>query len=223
MSIDQRTHRVGAPIRPTHILVFDTETTGLFPKQDKSAPPIPLSAYPYITQASFIIYDLSQERIIETYDYYIKVPEHVVISDEITRITKITKDMCNRGKDITDFLEHFYNAYLSANVLVGHNIDFDIKMISLELERNRDRIRSDCLSLFNKSIEELRNVDRYCTMRRGTNICNIIVENSNRKKWPKLTELYVKLFNEPPPENMHNSLVDIKATLKCYLKMSWGI
>lgn len=214
---------VGAPFRPTQILVFDTETTGLIPRQDKSAPAMPLSVYPYITQASFIMYDLSQRRIIETYDTYIKVPDHVEISDETINLTKITKDMCNRGKDVTDFLEHFYNAYSRADVLVGHNIDFDIKMITVELERNRDRIRSECLRLFNKGSEELRNVERYCTMKKGTPICNIIVENSSRKKWPKLSELYVKLFNEPAPEDMHNSLVDIIATLKCYLKMRHGI
>jgi hypothetical protein len=36
---------------------------------------------------------------------------------------------------------------------------------------------------------------------------------------PKLSELYVLLFpNEPLPIDLHNSLVDVAMTLRCYVK-----
>jgi DNA polymerase-3 subunit alpha len=41
--------------------------------------------------------------------------------------------------------------------------------------------------------------------------------NGNRGKFPNLTELYTKLFNEQFPA--HNSLEDVKATMKCYYEL----
>jgi DNA polymerase III epsilon subunit-like protein len=220
---------VRPPFRPTQILVFDVETTGLIPRHNKTS--APLSDYPYITQASFVMYDLSKKQITQTYDSYIKVPEHVVIGEEITNLTGITKKICDeKGCDITLFLETMYKAYSDSDVLVAHNFEFDETMILVELQRNYEHIRNthpECLGLFNKSMENLRNVERYCTMKKGTDICNIMVESTiagrpPRKKWPKLTELYVKLFDEPAPDGLHNSLVDVSATLKCYIKMRLG-
>jgi DNA polymerase-3 subunit alpha len=217
---------VQAPFRPTRILVFDVETTGLLPRQDRyTTSPIPLSNYPYITQASYVMYDLSRKKIIETYDTYIRLPGHVTIGEETAALTGITNELCREhGQDILEFISCFYDAYVSADVLVAHNFDFDEKMILVELERNRERMLPECLSLFHTSIEKLRNVDRYCTMKQGTALCNILVDSNDpgkppRKKWPKLSELYVKLFDEPAPDGLHNSLVDVMVTLKCYLKM----
>jgi hypothetical protein len=99
------------------------------------------------------------------------------------------------------------------------------------MERARQRIVNvnvDCLGLFNKTAEELNNVERYCTMKKGISLCNILMESNKeggipKKKYPKLSELYVKLFDEPAPTNLHNSLVDVETTLKCYLKMRHNI
>jgi DNA polymerase III epsilon subunit-like protein len=40
-------------------------------------------------------------------------------------------------------------------------------------------------------------------------------------KWPKLTELYENLFGELPAVS-HNSMADVNACLRCYLKMRHG-
>jgi hypothetical protein len=60
----------------------------------------------------------------------------------------------------------------------------------------------------------------HCTMLKNIDFCNIIRYNSRGpyQKFPTLIELYQKLFNETPP-NMHNSLYDVYATLKCFLKI----
>jgi hypothetical protein len=59
-------------------------------------------------------------------------------------------------------------------------------------------------------------------MKNGTELCAITVDSRTTKKWPKLSELHKKLFDEVP-DGLHNSMVDVNACLKCYLKMRHGI
>ena len=42
---------------------------------------------------------------------------------------------------------------------------------------------------------------------------------NNRKKFPRLNELYGKLFDTPLPKDMHNSIVDVLVCLRCFLKV----
>ena len=42
---------------------------------------------------------------------------------------------------------------------------------------------------------------------------------NNRKKFPRLNELYCKLFDTPLPKDMHNSIVDVLVCLRCFLKV----
>ena len=58
-------------------------------------------------------------------------------------------------------------------------------------------------------------------MQESIDLCNIIATNSRGTyvKYPKLVELYIKLFGAPPVDSLHNSRHDILATLRCFLKM----
>lgn len=219
---------VSAPHRRTRFLVFDVETTRLLPRHGYGSPSPPITDYPYITQLSYVIYDMNQKKTIETFDSYVKLPDEINISEESIAITGITKEICQtKGKNLIDVLIQFYKAYKTCDVLIAHNFDFDEKVILVEMERVRKHIidtNVDGLGLFNKTTEELNNVERYCTMKKGTPLCNILMDSNKpgglpRKKYPKLAELYVKLFDEPAPTNLHNSLVDVETTLRCYLKM----
>ena len=53
----------------------------------------------------------------------------------------------------------------------------------------------------------------YCTMKTTTKICAL-----PRCKWPTLKELHFHLFQETP-SNLHNSMIDVWACLRCYLKI----
>jgi DNA polymerase III epsilon subunit-like protein len=233
--------KIYAPIRKRMILVFDVETTGLLPKKLRakkgeqvseqaigqgSETEIPIESYPYIIQLSFVLYDIIESRAVYTYDSYIRLPEHVEIPDTVSELTGITKQMCNeKGKNIIEVLDNFYEAYMLAEIIVAHNIEFDEKMISVELQRNREQILDTapyCFTIFSKIYEKLKGVQRYCTMRNGTELCAITVESKTTKKWPRLSELHQKLFDEVP-DGLHNSMVDVNACLKCYLKMRHGI
>jgi DNA polymerase III epsilon subunit-like protein len=247
-----------APIRRRRMLVFDVETTGKINKGK------PVAEQPHIIQLSFVIYDLAEHCVVRTFDSYVKIGEHVELSDFICEFTGASRAKCDGGLDIVDALKAFYDAYSWCDGLVAHNIEFDTQLIAFELERNRSRfldLAPYCLSIFNQDLEKVRGMERYCTMKKGTKMCELpaalklpivripgtssvmdpssnlhsslmdmvtvdiasaaVPKKKMNYKWPKLTELYEKLFGQLPAVS-HNSLADVHACLRCYLKMRHG-
>jgi DNA polymerase III epsilon subunit-like protein len=219
--------KIYAPLRKRMVMVFDVETTGLLPKKKcGSLEEFTIESYPYIIQLSFILYDIFESREVLSYDSYVKIPENIEIPQRVSELTGITKDICNKkGKPIIEVLSEFYEAYMLTEVIIAHNIEFDDKMIRVELQRNRKEILEIspyCFTIFSKIYEKTKGLERYCTMKNGIDICAITVDSKIKRKWPRLVELHQKLFDEIP-DGLHNSMVDVKACLRCYLKMRHGI
>jgi len=221
------------------VLTFDTETTGLFSKSDD------IDGQPFIIQFSFVVFDMRTFKIQTKFNEYIKIDPSIEIKPKITELTGITKEMCDmNGIHIENALIEFYKAYISCGTLVAHNINFDKKMILIELKRNIHRIylqNPNILSLFNDVFNHMSGIEEYCTMNFGKNICNIILEKKKTpiidppvihtqqdysakqiKKYPKLSELHEFLFGFCPVD-LHNSLVDSIVCLKCFLKMRFNL
>tara|TARA_E500000331_G_scaffold295627_1_gene293946 strand:+ start:130 stop:834 length:705 start_codon:yes stop_codon:yes gene_type:complete len=220
--------KVEVPKRKNIILVFDVETTGLFPKKNKyDTTPLKITDCPYILQLSYALYDITSNKVLDTYDTYINVDKSVQIEEKITQLTGANRELCDKGVSIIDALKELYKGYMRANTCVAHNVYFDQRMVLTEIERNRDEIiknAPECMTLFNSTYEELNDVDKYCTMNKGISICNIVLESKYpgkppSLKWPKLVELYTKLFENENVEGLHNSMVDVLACLRCYMKM----
>ena len=220
------------------ILVFDVETTGLLPKVSKvPMEPAELDLNPYIIQFSFILYNLQTRSIERKHDFYINPP--IDIPEKITEITGITKETCvKKGVPIMLALDCFYDCYSMCCAAIAHNMAFDSAMVRIELDRNKeeiDRVAHYCFNIFDATFEKTHGINRFCTMRFGTNICNIMIARNPRvgtttvettvevkaptqyKKWPTLLEFHKHLFNTIP-ENLHNSIVDVLVCLRCYLK-----
>ena len=200
------------------ILVFDTETTGL---PEKNASIYNHNQWPYIIQLSYILYDLSNNSTIIK-DDYIKLYNSIEISPESYEKHKITKELLNtKGIHIKQALTEF-NKYLKAcDMVVAHNISFDKRMIFVESFRNK------LDQYFTQYIDNTKiTKPEYCTMKNTAPFCNLIRLSSTNKtyiKSPTLTELYQKLFPENiVPENLHNSLIDILITLRCYIKILYN-
>ncbi len=217
---------IEVPPSKTRFLVYDVETTGLLPRNKTK---LDLSKCPHIIQLSFVVYDIKENEIVCEYDSYIK-NENIVIPDLISNITGITKEKCMEiGNPINEVLEKFYEAYMFCDGLVAHNMDFDETMIKIELERNRKSIMEKaphCFMVFNDMYEKVHGIERFCTMKKGTDVCDLYLEakdgKPSKKKWPKLNELYKHYFPKETIEGFHNSLIDVKACLKCYLKMRYN-
>jgi hypothetical protein len=59
----------------------------------------------------------------------------------------------------------------------------------------------------------MKNTTEFCKLER------LSKTNQVYNKMPKLSELYALLFpNDPLPQDLHNSLVDVAMTLRCYVK-----
>lgn len=188
------------------ILAFDTETTGMVNKRAS------LDENPYILQFSYLIYNLLTREIEKVFNSYIRVDSTVVISEEITKINGCTRELCDAGIPIQDALVSFYKDLEACDILVAHNITFDVDMITLEFQRHSELV-TICPNFANYLTKT-----NVCTMRASTNICRLPSKTGKSYKWPTLLELHVHLFQRTP-ENLHNSMVDILVCLRCYLKI----
>ena len=208
-------------------LVFDTETTGL--PQSKFISPSTLHRWPYIVQFSYVIYDSSLNNIVESKDYVIKVPESILISEESTKIHGITNEISGKiGIPINEALNEFFYYLRSVDRIIGHNIEFDLNMVKVDLLRiiNKDSLTSEQLKLYKYDLHYLTNYKNIsCTLKDSIQFCNIQLLDKNGKpylKYPKLIELHEKLFDKSP-SNLHNSFNDILVTLRCFMKLKHNI
>lgn len=203
-------------------LVFDTETTGLAKTQIIS--PSTIHLWPHIVQFSYIVYDTESNKIVKIKDSIIKVPDSFIITEENTKIHGITTEISlTKGTSLLPVLEEFFADFDSADHIVGHNVSFDINMIKAELQRlimiSSDKKLQEYLTTINTSTKF------YCTMQETIELCAIEMKDKYGrlyKKFPKLVELYQKMFGVTP-KNLHNSLNDVIVCLRCFIKLKYEI
>ena len=185
---------------PIHYLFFDTETAGL-PK-DYNALTHWLKNWPRLVQLSWITTD-EDCNVLSENDYII-YPDGFTIPEDAVRLHGITTEIAKeKGKPIKEVIDKFMEDFNAATTIVGHNIDFDKKIIGAELIRLG---LNDIMS----------SKEALCTMKGSVDYCKI--PSTHGYKWPKLQELHKKLFGFEF-EDAHNSLSDVKATLKCFKEM----
>jgi DNA polymerase III epsilon subunit-like protein len=174
------------------LLIFDTETTGLPPKH-RILSEETIHEWPFIVQFSFILFNTDTNKLTE-YDYIIKTSH---IPEESTLIHGITESMNKvQGFDFVSIYNIFKICLDRCDLLIGHNIHFDIDMLKVECLRNHIpfELSKQCI----------------CTMKSTTKLCNL-----PKMKWPTLNELHQHLFKESV-EKLHNSIIDVIICLRCY-------
>jgi DNA polymerase III epsilon subunit-like protein len=208
-------------------LVFDTETTGLAP--DCGICDATLHLWPYIVQFSYVIYDSSLNEIVESKDYIIKMPSNVTIPKESITFHGITDDISqSKGVYINHVLNEFCHMLTGVDRLIGHNIEFDLNMVKVEMRRilTNNMLTRTQLESYNRNNEFINNFTAItCTLKDSIQFCNIKRISKLGKsylKYPKLAELHEKLFNTTPI-NLHNSFNDVLVTLRCFMKLKHNI
>ena len=181
-------------------LFFDTETTGL--PGVWNAPVSDLDNWPRLVQIAWLQCDNKGKKILEQ-DYIIK-PEGFTIPRDASQIHGISTERAQKeGIALKKVLEEFSRLINESSFLVAHNISFDEKIVGAEFLR--EGIRN---SLFQ--------TERLCTMEASTNYCKL--PGNYGYKWPKLSELHFKLFDDEFKE-AHNAAVDIAACAKCFWEL----
>ena len=210
------------------VLVFDTETTGL--PETKIINPDTLNLWPHIVQFSFVIYDTSVNDIVKSNDSIVKVAEGIIIPEESTKFHGITNKIARRkGIALETILNEFFYYLKNADILVGHNVSFDINMVKVEMLRliysNKTEMDKISYKYSLHYLTNFKNICCTCSLKESIDLCNIIAINrmgNSYLKYPKLIELHEKLF-ESAPNNLHNSFNDILVTLRCFMKLKHDV
>ena len=183
-----------------YLLFFDTETTGL-PK-NWNAPISDTQNWPRLVQLAYHIYD-DEGNFISDHDFII-YPDGYSIPYDSTEIHGISDEQARAsGEPIQNVLSEFLVAINSSHTIIGHNINYDINVVGCEFIRNGLR-------------NPFEKINKICTMESSTNFCAI--DGPYGYKWPKLSELYFKLFGRYFDE-AHDASVDIKATAECFWEL----
>jgi len=173
----------------TIYMIFDTETTGL-PNGVYVVENYNLNLWPYIVQLSYIIYNDETNEIIKKKNSILKLPNNIIIPNNVVLIHGITNETSQKyGTDCVSSLIGFMEDYSKVDILIAHNITFDVNMIRVELLRH---------VLYDEFIKLKETKKHYCTMKSTINLCNLKQINQRTKceylKFPKLIELHQHLF-----------------------------
>jgi DNA polymerase III epsilon subunit-like protein len=88
----------------------------------------------------------------------------------------------------------------TADLLVAHNTEFDVGVVCSELVRcGRNDLADRFLAL-----------PKYCTMKNGT---------LPRARWPRLRDLYVRLFQREPEGRLHDAQTDVQVCAEIYFAL----
>ncbi len=178
-------------------LFFDTETTGV--PRNYQAPVSDVDNWPRLVQLGYIV--VNNGEIVHQNEYIVK-PDGFEVPEGGSNVHGITTERALReGVNLVGVLGEFSYWVNQCDTIVGHNVSFDLSVVGCEYFR-----LSTESPFTGKSIVD--------TMKSSTNFCQI-PGGYGKYKWPKLSELYFKLFGEPMG-TAHTALQDISNTVKCY-------
>ena len=184
-------------------LIFDTETTGL--PRNYNAPLTDSDNWPRMIQVAWQLHD-TYGNLLHSKSIIVK-PDGYTIPFNSVQIHGITNERAiEEGQDLKAILQEFVTIVSQSNYLCGHNIEFDNNIVGAELLRcGLDNI------LASKPFIDTKNDQT-------TSYCAIPGGRGGKFKWPTLTELYTKLFNDTFAE-AHNAAFDVLATGKVFFEI----
>lgn len=187
------------------ILFFDTETTGKPLKYN--APVSDVANWPRLVEIGWIV--MYENGMSRGSGSAIIRPDGFKIPKEASDIHGITQEQAwAEGIDLHNFLTVFSGIVDRSDVIVGHNIEFDLNVMGAEFIRVLET-------------NPLEGKPSICTMKSGTEFCRLpktTNRGTDKYKWPRLGELYFALFGVEMPE-AHHAVDDIHHTTQCYFEM----
>ncbi|WP_417615369.1 exonuclease domain-containing protein [Parasphingorhabdus sp.] len=189
------------------VLFFDTETTGFASASlDANHPD-----QAHLVQLALILIDDSG-AVLDKFSAIINPGEHVNFAEKAVEAHGITKERAlAEGIDPKEATQKFLDFIAQAELLVAHQIDFDLRIITLAIARTHNETWENPLSTF-------------CTMKRSTDVVCIpptekMIQNGRTNyKNPTLSEC-IRYFFDEKLEGAHDALVDVEATIRVYLKL----
>lgn len=188
-------------------IIFDTETTGLNAYENQ------------IAQLSYVIID-EEFNIENAKNFYFSVDYVELGANAVNGLDEEILKKLSNNKRFKDFAEEIYQDFLNVEVLIAHNLNFDLRFLVKEFQR------------LGFDIDKLgKNKGYFCTMEYYTNVIGI-EHYYYGYKYPKLDEVICYLnvdyvdIEEKTKEvfkcdevSYHDSRFDVIATLDAYKKV----
>lgn len=190
-----KTETVGLLPDNAHVIVFDTETTGLTGS---------------IVQLAYDVYSAEGNRL-KSFDRLLCLPRGETISWAAFKVHKISKFKVQReGKNATREIELFVarcrEVISKGGRVVAHNADFDVRALAQTVRNHGSKKEVACL--VSKEV--------FCTMRESKGKIAVYGKNG-KKKTPSNVDLFKYLSNDAKvPDNLHDAAVDIGITAKSF-------
>jgi len=187
------------------ILFFDTETTGFYDKKL----PADHASQPHIVQlAMCLTEDDGKERL--SASLVIDCPFNIPI--QASSVHGIDRDVSGAfGVDLEMAIDLFRHFYMRADLIVCHNVAFDLPVMASEIGR------------FQKRLVAL-DKPTFCTMEASAPIVNLpptermIAAGFNKPKAPKLEECVRHFFDEAL-DGAHDAMIDVAACRRVYFHL----
>lgn len=180
--------------------IFDTETTGI--PHNKTAPITDLDNWPRLVQLAWQLHD-AHGKLLSRQNYIIR-PEGFDIPFKAEQVHGIsTKRAIDEGHALSSVLSLFEKDLARTQLLVGHNIEFDINIIGAELIRT------------GKPTENFLSLHKLDTGIVSTEFCQLQGGLGGKLKMPRLTELHEILFGKKF-EDAHDASYDVAATARSF-------
>ncbi len=181
------------------ILIFDTETTWFIDKKNPS-----LESQPYIVQFAWIYWEIKDNEFVEIKRINQMIKPKIAIPYASSQVHHIYDIDVKNAPPIEEYIDEFLSIINESDVIIWHNIEYDEEMIKLELKRLGKEF-------------EYKPKQVLCTMKQTVDFC-ALPGSGERFKYPKLWELYKKLFWEYFIW-AHDAIVDVEATLKAFMEL----
>lgn len=195
-------------------LIFDTETNGT--PLNYKAPMSDVNNWPRIAQLGWQKRDVLEDVILKEHQAMI-FPDGWTIPtvEELTSVNAkdphfferngMSTQRCkDEGQPIAEQLQLLIEQMNDCQLLVAHNIEFDVNVVGAEM------IRLD--------MSAERKLVRICTMKSSTYYCKLPGGFRGQPKWPRLEELHRILFKKDF-DGAHDALSDVRATGNCLIEL----
>jgi DNA polymerase-3 subunit epsilon len=196
------------------LLFIDTETNGL--PANRYAAYTATSIWPHVIQISWQLIETSDWSVINEQDAFLT--PRAEWNKDAERVHQIPESLAKKfGKAPADVFQTLHRDILASDGIVAHNMPFDKSAILCEIQRLWE-------SGNNLTPEQFwsRNKKTICTMALTKTYCNIKFADGNGYKFPKLAELYTKLFGteyDISGATLHNSKYDVSCLIMCFRRL----
>lgn len=190
------------------IMILDTETSGLPPRlsnmwQDRwKQKPVQDTASWECCRLVQIAWNLYTKtgKVVRKRNMVV-YPDGFTIPTAASDIHGFTTERAlKEGIPIQTVLEILAEDLLDTEYVVCHNVAFDEKIVSSELIRHK----------FQWVYSLWKNKPKHCTM---------LTNTIPGEKWPKLCNLYERLFGHQPVADLHRADEDIRITAEVFFKL----